>query len=226
MNKITLTDENGYTHTINESAEIIGCKATKIRHYIRAKGAKTIADVQAIIDNILRYGRKYAEVKKTHETKYGALTLCEIWDIHPYKDSVSIALLSVRICHHGGMHEGLWQPMQKNNIQCEHEYLACVGCLRKLEIRQFPFLDGSDQRHDMCLRCRGKTNNIGKGKRGKSRSKMCIPGDVVTSRGKEYVVAASYGDNGEKRLVTGHRKMSNGQILRRTNIDLGTNWSL
>ena len=227
--KIFIMDDNGNKINCNEAERETGIKHTKIRYYIRAKGAKTLDDARKIASDIEIYGRHYATPRKTHDTKHGALTLREIWEVHPHKDRLSIAALNVRICNHGAMNESLWDDIHvSNRAETKKHRKVCKQCMRKLEVRQFEHLEGvPGGRYVICKKCRGVTGNVGRKNKSATviKSESCRHGDIVMSGGDRYFVNQAFKKRRCKAKVAAFRVMSDGQILRTTTINLGSNWS-
>ncbi len=98
-----VTNSSGETFTIAEAAKLAGLTVGTVRDYVKRIGITTI-------DQILRRKEmiKSGSGAHAHETKFGMLTVSEIYKRHPFKDEISKPLLSGRLCRRGGMCPSLW----------------------------------------------------------------------------------------------------------------------
>lgn len=212
---ISIIDDKGNAVPLRHAAELIpGMTYYKLAHYVKKYEAKTLDDVRIIIKDLKAHGRNCYAPKKRFETPYGMLTSREVWEMHPYKDTVSINNIRCRLSTSGGMTEKLWLPLVRD--QRKKILIICGKCKRKLNGRQFETM-ANKKKHEHCFRCRGLA---------KKKNTMDVkPGAIVTSGGKRYEVAEVLEADG-KPLVTGFLIMGNGQVLRNTVKYLATNWSL
>ena len=220
--RIFLKDATGKQFSVNQvAAAIPGCDIDRVRFCIRKYKAKTVEDVMQISQNLSKSKMFYAKVK-FHETKFGPLTLREMWNRHPHKKKVSIATLSERIRNKGAMHESIWGQLKRIRGKVPRDtILTCRKCGRELKARNFtPVGD----KYKNCDKCMGLVGPVG-GKIKKPHSPLSVVyGDHVKSEGKKYFVSECHDVKGRKGKVAAFRIDRTGSILKRTTIDLGSNW--
>lgn len=203
------------------SALITGCSQSKIRNYIRFKGAKTLSDLICIFNDT-------SSGRPTHDTVYGELTLQEIWDRHPHKDNIKKAALSSRISNHGARCDGLWEPLHPNGMNvAKVQRKVCGKCKRRLLLKWFELVkNGGGRRGRYCKKCSVPVKKAIVKKKGRIVDTLTVKyGDTVISKGNLYFVSECIiSQKGCKGNVAAFRVMKNGDVLYRTTIYLESNW--
>jgi len=108
QNETIHIDHNGSKVSLREACGIIKCSYSKIYLAVSEKDCKSVNDVIAWFE-YLASGGKFKDMKRRqYQTKHGLLTMAEIYDIHPYKDEITKATISGRMCRREGMCPSLW----------------------------------------------------------------------------------------------------------------------
>lgn len=109
MNR-TLVDAHGNVYTMKEAVEKTGIPYGTVYDYVvRGKCDSIAALYKERLARESKTGWANTVVKPPHKTKFGYLTARQIWEKHPYKDTVSLSMLSNRLHTHGGMSPKIWE---------------------------------------------------------------------------------------------------------------------
>lgn len=122
-----------------------------------------------------------------------------------------------------------WRQRVGNKSSEKKIRRRCAGCSKHLLIQQFDFLKTQPNKRDkLCKKCKGIINRLDPKKLPGELVKKNVlnvnPGEIVLSSGKLFFVSESFPRKVYKSDIAGFRIMDNGDILRRTMVDLGTNW--
>lgn len=111
-NRRILDEKTGKKHTMVETSKLTGIPYDTIYTYIVTCKCTTFSEIYHQRDT--RHEKSgFAAIKKAlHDTKFGKLTLQEIFDRHQDKE-MTMACLSCRLNRHGGMNESLWDDKKR-----------------------------------------------------------------------------------------------------------------
>ncbi len=113
QDKILITDDNYVEYTMMQASKELNIPYNSVYNYVRDCGCRTFKELeyQARNRNSL-CGRGNSRNKKLYETKYGALTAKEIYNMHPFKKNLKINNISDRLFRVGGMSDDLWSDIK------------------------------------------------------------------------------------------------------------------
>ncbi len=227
ITRIFILDDNGKKITCNQAAKLCGISASNVRYHMTTKGVTTVKELMEIKKLIRMNGTQAFSKQLEYETKFGMLTIKEMHEIHPHKDVVNLFALRSRVHLRGGMDDLIWKPPQytKNPKSTK----TCYSCKCRLPVVNYSHNTAKrDGYEDDCKMCRNdKAKKRYAGKKTTNRGvRNVMPGQIVMSEGKKYYVSECHSMRNKKGKVAALRIMSNGDVLRRTNVDLGSNWEL
>lgn len=240
--RIYLKDGKGREFSCAHAAKITGCKEHQVRHYIRAHGVKTLGELVDIRRKLELGGNMALHVEKTFNTSKGVFTLSEIHAMHISKATIKESALYARMYTHGEDSEKLWEVKQSNGCKgkprkSKKDILNGVKTCRECGESE-PVVSFRETNESKCRSCFAGYKRFLYHKSKKltpTKGKFTVKkGAIVTSNGRLYEVAGfickglerSRTGQGSKSLITGHRVMPNGQVLKRSFTQLNDDWRL
>ena len=99
--------------TVIQIAKRVDLTKEVIRDYIKRIGVKTLDGIFERKE--LMTTKKGPNSSKVHETIYGKFTTREIYERHEFRETISVPMLSGRICRRGAMCPSLWWEKMKQH---------------------------------------------------------------------------------------------------------------